>query len=145
METHVKSKGKVKTNIIRLPVDECIGFCLQYIFISYTYTIIYIMNNIIQWNYRALRADFIDFRLLCDKYNPIICCIQETILIKNDFVIPGFNCVHWTSRDIGDRACGGVSVLVKDGIPSSECTLNTALQARAVTISTSKTMTICSL
>ena len=50
-----------------------------------------------------------------------------------------------TSHDIGDRACGGVSVLVRDGIPSSECTLNTSLQAKAVTISTSKTITICSL
>ena len=61
------SKRKVKKNIIRLPVDECIGFCLQYIFIFYTYTIIYIMNNIIQWNCRGLRANFTDFRLLCDK------------------------------------------------------------------------------
>ena len=50
-----------------------------------------------------------------------------------------------TSRDIGGRACGGVSVLVRDGIPSSECTLNTSLQAKAVTISTSKTLTVCSL
>ena len=40
---------------------------------------------------------------------------------------------------------GGVSVLVRDGIPSSECTLNTSLQAKAVTISTSKTITVCSL
>ena len=51
----------------------------------------------------------------------------------------------WTSRDIGGRACGGVSVLSRDGIPSSECTLNTSLQAKSVTISTSKTITICSL
>ena len=36
-------------------------------------------------------------------------------------------------------------MLVKDGIPSSECTLNTSLQAKAVAISTSKTITICSL
>ena len=50
-----------------------------------------------------------------------------------------------TSRDIGGRACGGVSVLVRDGIPSSECTLHTSLQAKAVTISTSKTFTVCSL
>ena len=60
-------------------------------------------------------------------------------------MIRGFNCIHLTSRDIGGRACGGVSVLVRDGIPSSECTLNTSLQAKTVTISTSKTITICSL
>ena len=102
-------------------------------------------NNIIQWNCRGLRANFTDFRLLCNKYNPIVCCLQETMLTKNDFIIRGFNCIHLTSRDIGDRACGGVSVLSRDGIPSSECTLNTSLQAKAVAISTSKTITICSL
>ena len=36
-------------------------------------------------------------------------------------------------------------MLVRDGIPSSECTLNTSLQAKPVTISTSKTITVCSL
>ena len=103
------------------------------------------MNNIIQWNCRGLRANFNDFRLLCDNYNPIVCCLQETMLTKDDFIIRGFNCIHLTSRDIGGRACGGVSVLVRDGIPSSECTLNTSLQVKAVTISTSKTITVCSL
>ena len=103
------------------------------------------MNSIIQWNCRGLRANFTDFLLLCDDYNPIVCCIQETMLTKDDFIIRGFNCIHLTSRDIGGRACGGVSVLVRDGIPSSECTLNTSLQAKVVTISTSKTITICSL
>ena len=67
------------------------------------------------------------------------------MLTKDDFIIRGFNCIHLTSRDIGGRACGGVSVLVRDGIPSCECTLNIALQAKAVTISTSKTITVCSL
>ena len=36
-------------------------------------------------------------------------------------------------------------MLVRDGIPSSECTLNTSLQPKAVTIFTSKTITVCSL
>ena len=38
-----------------------------------------------------------------------------------------------------------VSVLIRDGIPCSECKLNTSLPAKAVTISSSKTITICSL
>ena len=67
------------------------------------------------------------------------------MLTKDDFVIRGYNCIHLTSRNIGGRACGGMSVLVRDGIPSSECTLNTALQAKTVTISMSKTITVCSL
>ena len=61
------------------------------------------MNSIIQWNCRGLRANFTDFRLLCDNYNPIVCCIQETMLTKDDFIIRGFNCIHLTSRDIGGR------------------------------------------
>ena len=34
------------------------------------------------------------------------------MLTKDDFIIRGFDCIHLTSRDIGGRACGGVSVLV---------------------------------
>ena len=45
------------------------------------------MNNIIQWNCRGLRANFNDFRLLCDNYNPIVCCLQGTMLTKVDFII----------------------------------------------------------
>ena len=56
-----------------------------------------------------------------------------------------FNCIYLTTRGIGGRACGGVSVLVRDGIPSGESTINTTLQAKSVTISTSKTTTVCSL
>ena len=52
------------------------------------------MNNIIQWNCRGLRANFNDFRLLCDNYNPTVCCLQETMLTKDDFIIRGFNCIH---------------------------------------------------
>ena len=96
------------------------------------------MNNIIQWNCCDLR----DFQLLCDNYNPIVCCLQETILTEDDFIIQGFNCIHLTRRDISGGICGGVSVLVRDDIHYIECTLNTTLQAKAVTISTSKTITV---
>ena len=102
-------------------------------------------KSIIQWNCRGLRPNFTDFRLLCDKYNPIVCCLQETFLSSDDYVIRCFSSYHLVIRDVGDRPCGGVSVLVRDSIPHSECTLNTTLQARAVTISTSKTITVCSL
>ena len=67
------------------------------------------------------------------------------MLTKDYFIIRRFNCFHLTSRDIDGRACGGVSVMVRDGIPYSECKLYTTLQAKAVTISTSKTITVWSL
>ena len=101
--------------------------------------------SIIQWNCRGFRPNFNDFRILCDKYDPIVCCLQETMLNSEDYCIRGFNSHHLISRDIGGRSCGGVSVLIRDGIPHSECPLHTTLQAKAVIISTSKTITVCSL
>ena len=71
------------------------------------------MNNIIQWHCRGIRANFNDFRVLCDKYNPIVCCLHEIMLTMDDFVIRGFNCIHLTSRDINGGACGAVSVVAR--------------------------------
>ena len=89
-------------------------------------------------NCRGLNAKFTYYVTIC-------CCLQETMLTNDNFVIRGFNCIHLTGRDIGGRACGGVLVWVRDGIPYSEFKLNTTLQAKAVAISTSKTITVCSL
>ena len=91
------------------------------------------MNNIIiQWNYSGIRAKFTDFRLLCDTSNAIVCCLQETMLTMDDFVIRGCNCINLTSRDIGGRACGGVSVLARDDITYSECRLNSSQDAKKI-------------
>ena len=112
------------------------------VFTIYLYCIIhtiYTIYNIIHWNCRDLRANFNDFRLLCEKYNPIIYCLQETMLAKDAFVIRGFNCINLTSHDIGGITCGGVSVLARDGFPYSKCTINTILQAKL------KLFTVCSL
>ena len=102
-------------------------------------------SNLLQWNCRGIKPNFCEFRLLCDQYDPILCCLQETFLSSTDFNIRGFNSYHYTSQDIGGRACGGVSILVKEGIPQSEVQLNTTLQAKAVTISSPKALTVCSL
>ena len=102
-------------------------------------------SNFLQWNCRGIKPNFCEFRLLCDQYDPILCCLQETFFSSTDFNIRGFNSYHYTSQDIGGRACGGVSILVKEGIPQSEVQLNTTLQAKAVTISSPKVLTVCSL
>ena len=60
---------------------------------------------IIKWNCRGLRDNSTDIILLCDKYNPIVCCQQETMLTKDDYVIRGFNCIHLIGSDIGGGAC----------------------------------------
>ena len=104
------------------------------------------MHNIIQLKCHCLRANFNDFPLLCDNYNRNVCFLQETMLTKDDFIIRGFNCIYLTSRDIDSCACGVVwcqSWL--EGIRYSECSLNTTVQAKSATISTSKIITMCSL
>ena len=35
------------------------------------------MNNIIQWNCCDQRDNFNDYRLVCDNYNPIVCCLTK--------------------------------------------------------------------
>ena len=57
-------------------------------------------KSIIQWNCRGLRPNFTDFRVLCDKYYPIVCCLQETFLSSDDYVIRGFSSYHLVIRDI---------------------------------------------
>jgi exonuclease III len=102
-------------------------------------------NCIIQWNCRGLKPNFNELRIMADNHNPIVFCLQETFLNSVNFNIRGFNSYHHLSTDIGGRACGGVSVLVKEGIPHSEVTINTPLQAKAVTVSAAEVMTVCSL
>ena len=66
------------------------------------------------------------------------------MLTKDDFVIRGFNCIHLTSLDIGDRVCR----VSQWGMASLAVSVHSTLlyvQAKAVTISTSKTITICPL
>ena len=58
-------------------------------------------SNFLQWNCRGIKPNFCEFRLLCDQYDPILCCIQETFFSSTDFNIRGFNSYHYTSQDIG--------------------------------------------
>lgn len=102
-------------------------------------------KNIIQWNCRGIRPNFNELKILTDHYDPILFCLQETFLNNNTFTFKGFCTYHHLSRDIGGRACGGVSLLIKDSIPHSKVTLVTTLQAKAITISVPSVITICSL
>ena len=71
--------------------------------------------------------------------------MQETYLNTVDFSMRGFSCYNNICHDVSGRACGGVSVFVRDGIIHSRVPLNTVLQAEAVTITNGKVFTVCSL
>ena len=102
-------------------------------------------GTIIQWNCRGVKPNFNEIKILSDIHKTAIFCLQETYLNTVDFSMRGFSCYNNICHDVSGRACGGVSVFVRDGIIHSRVPLNTVLQAEAVTITNGKVFTVCSL
>ena len=102
-------------------------------------------TSIIQWNCRGIKPNFNEIKILADQHKAVLLCLQETFLNDTDYSIRGFSCYNRICHDVGGRACGGVSVLVRDGTTHSHITPNTTLQAEAVTVTSGKVFTVCSL
>ena len=98
-----------------------------------------------QWNCRGFKANFYELKILCERLNPLALCLQETFLRQTD--IHHFK--HYKMYNCfgpeGDRAAGGTSILVRQGIIHSHLQLDTSLQATSVRITLSKTITLCSI
>ena len=135
LETNIKSEGRVKKNILSINVQYCVYNLFIYFIHTLLYTLCITLSN-------GSVVAYVPILLIFDDYvtNTIHLFVvyKKTMLTKDNSVIRGFNCINLTSHDIGGRSCGGVSVIARDGTPYSKCTLNTILQAKAVTISTSK-------
>ena len=101
-------------------------------------------NKIIQWNW-GLKLNFDEIELLLNGHNPIAFCLQETFLKDSNTIsfktINVFNHICTT----GEKACGGVSILINRKIPQSTVSLNRTLKATAVKVTMHKEVTICSL
>ena len=84
-------------------------------------------------------------KILCEHLNPLALCLQETFLRQTD--IHHFK--HYNMYNCfgpgGDRATGGTAILVRQGIIHSHLQFNASLQATAVRITLSKTITLCSI
>ena len=101
--------------------------------------------TIIQWNCRGFRNNFDEIGLLAQRYNPQVICLQETHLKQtDDITMRQFNLISAFSPD-PERAMGGASILVRQGVIHSRVPLTTNLQAVAVQLSLFKTITICSI
>ena len=104
------------------------------------------MTNILQWNCRGFRANFDELGSLALDMNLGVLCLQETFLkALHPLTLRGFHMFDTYGPLTLDRATGGSSILVKNGIIHSRITLNTNLQAVAVRLHLNKTLTICSL
>ena len=70
------------------------------------------MNNILQWNSDGLLSHLDEFNLIVKKYNPYICCIQETKFKSNfDPNLKHFK-TFYKNVDSETIAHGGVAILV---------------------------------
>ena len=103
------------------------------------------MNKIIQCNNRGARVNYSELLLLITKYCPAIICLQETHL-KNNTTINMKNYYSYNYiKQYTDRPCGRSSIIINNNIPHSEITLNTNMQAVAISASLHKMMTVCSV
>lgn len=101
---------------------------------------------ILQWNIRGFRSNFEELKLLLNKYNNKIACLQEIKLKNTDnCTLRGFNIYKQCFTASNDTATGGVAILVRQDVPHQEVTLDTTLQAVAVTVSMHTTVTVCSI
>ena len=103
-------------------------------------------HKIIQWNCRGLRSNYNDLAILLQEHSPSAVCLQETNLKPNTNIsFKNYTMVNCFGPANNERACWGVSILVKDGTPHQHITLKTNLQAVAVNINCHRPMTICSV
>ena len=103
------------------------------------------MADIIQWNCRSLRSNAENLKVLMNRSNPSVVCLQETKLGEKDFN-PGLNFSFYKSPSpSSDHAKGGTAIIVNNALHHSYINLNTSLQAVAVSIVLDKVITVCSI
>ena len=101
-------------------------------------------NTIIQWNCQGIKPNFDEISFFLNKHNPIAFFLQETFLKDSDKIsFKQFNIFNHICAT-GEKATGGVSVLINRKIPRN-ILLNTTLQATAVKVTMHRELTICFL
>ena len=101
--------------------------------------------DILQWNCKGLRTRSEDLKILMNNHNPGIVCLQETMLGNVTFN-PGLNYDIFSMNPTdGDRAHGGVAIIVNKSLQHSPISLQTNLQAIAIRACLDKEITVCSL
>ena len=102
-------------------------------------------RSLIQWNCRGFRANFNELKILCERYNPLAFCLQETYFKPTD--CPTFKnfCIYNSYGPDGNRPSGGTSILIRQDIIHSNIPLNTNLQVIALRVTLHKTITLCSI
>ena len=100
--------------------------------------------NIIQWNCRGYKPNYEELKILIQDLKPSVIALQETKLpLYQSPCCKGYEPLY--KNHIGtEKACGGVALLIKAGIPHSNVILNTPLQAICAKVTLNKqTIAVC--
>ena len=101
--------------------------------------------DIIQWNCRGLRTSSECLKVLMNRTNPRIICLQE-IKLGNKNYNPGLNYSFYKSPlPVSAHAKGGTAIIVNKNTEHHLVNINTSLQAVAVRVLLDKFITVCSL
>ena len=102
-------------------------------------------KSIIQWNFRGLKANYNEILILTTLLSPTVFCLQETFLKTTDNIyFKNYSLYNHIAIE-NQKASGGSSILVKSNVPHRQIDINSNLQAVAVNVTLSKSITICSL
>ena len=102
-------------------------------------------KSIIQWNCRGLKANYNEILILTTLLSPTVFCLQETFLKNTDNInFKNYSLYNHIATE-NQKASGGSSILVKSNVPHRQIDINSNLQAVAVNVTLSKSITICSL
>lgn len=103
------------------------------------------MAFLIHSNCRGLIHNLGDIQDITHNFSPVVFCLQETNLgSANRRFLKGF-LVFRKDREHTSRLSGGVAIIIKNGTPVGHVTLNTSLEAVAVTALSYKTISVCSI
>ena len=99
--------------------------------------------SILQWNINSFNQNRPELDYLLQS-NPAVICLQETRADK-PLNIRGYNSFNVYSRTADNRACGGVSIFIKNSVPKQAVPITSNLQCIATRVSLHRTFTICNI
>ena len=97
--------------------------------------------SILQWNINSFEQNRPELEYLLQQ-NPSLICLQET-KAKEALKLRGFTSFNVFSKAADNRACGGVSILVKNNVPKQRIPIVSNIQCVAVKVSLHKSFTVC--
>lgn len=100
---------------------------------------------LIQWNTNGFYSHLGELKLITAQIQPIFICIQETRFKGNQTgTLKGYTTFHKNRLDAGN-ASGGVAILAKNNYHAEEITLQTDLEAVAISTFVPQKITICNI